>query len=448
MDKVKKISFPKGSLKFVKIQSKPMPIPDYKDLSKREFVNNMFESYFPNKKKETLPMDIQDQINSNQLHIKDMRMYLKGLPGDAIKNNYRITFKHPKWSKVLGTIQVDSNKKNLRDTLKGIADAFRKKKDNFRKLRFKEKSQEIKAYDHALLKYKVSGGCIFMPEVKDGVYVMFLKEQERKIVFGDKQPKETDQKYVGIELEFLCNVDKNVLGNKLFDAGLGRYVTVKEDHSIKCSHGRNPFECEEHKGVEHAHELCIIAKENEYVEVVRKVTVILEELKATVNKTCGMHVHVDCRTRDPEKVYQNLVSSQAILLRMNPKSRIEKYARLNKERDFEMAKNNGGDRGGHIDEGRYYAINAKAYTKHKTIEIRVHAGTVDFKKITNWANILVCIANCKERYVRSFATINTFCKRFGIADEVQEYIKDRINKFKIKVEGGVEVAPEAERGVA
>lgn len=292
-----------------------------------------------------------------------------------------------------------------------------------------------------------------MPNLTQGVFIKFLKDQERKIVFAPKYPKEANDKYVGVELEFLSPVDKEVLGGKLYDLGMGKFVTLKEDHSIKCSHGSYPTDCAEHRGNEWAHELCVIAKEGEFKEVITTICKLLNELKCTVNKTCGMHVHLDCRNRDAEKVYQNLISAQGILLRMNPKSRVEKYAKQNKERDFKIAMTQGGAGNGgmRIDEGRYYAINAKSFNTHKTIEVRVHAGTVDVVKITNWITMLVRIGSTVERYVRSFNTIPTFCKRFGINDvDLQKYIQERIDKFKIKLDEAAdrEIVPEAEQGVA
>lgn len=453
--KVNKVSFPKGSLKFKKMPVKAQPKINYKELSRREEVNRILEKNFPHEQKLKLPGDLVESMANNANHIRYWRKEMAKLTSPGSTSSYEITFTHPKWSKFLdhnkkpfGSITIKSDKNNLNETLKLIASKFKEKKNEYRKLRFKTKTSKIKSYDNTAINYNISGGCIYMPEVTEGVFLKFMKDEDRKIVYGDKIPKDTEHKYVGIEIEFLCPANRDVLGSKLYDLGLGRHVTLKADHSIKCSHGNYPSDCQEHRMKEWAHELCIIAKESEYSAIVGKVCKLLEELKATVNKSCGMHVHLDCRTRDPEKVYQNLVSSQNILLRMNPKSRIETFARVTKERDFEMAKTRGGDREGRVDHDRYYAINAKAYNRHKTIEIRAHAGTVDFIKITNWINILTNIANCAEKYTRSFATINTFCKRFGISNEVQTYIEERINKFKIKVEGGNEVAPEAERGVA
>ena len=443
-----KISFPKGSLKFEKIMLKPNGVKfDFKSMISRKNYSKQIEDMYPNTKKVELPSDIYQSLLTNQAELKKQRKILNDIKYNGFNNSYKIIFKHPKWYPIVGDITVSSDKEGLKKTLEVILEEFRLRKANYRMFRNRNKNVHIESL-RTDINYNISGGCIFMPSITQGVFLKFLKDQERKIVFSPKYPRETNEKYVGVELEFLCPIDKDMLGGKLYDAGLGRHITLTDDHSIKCSHNTYPSDCNEHKGNLFAHELCIISKENEYKEIFVKVCKVLNDEQAIVNKSCGMHVHIDCRNRDAEKVFQNLMSSQGVLLQMNPKSRIEKFAKKNVERDFEYAMRNGGNRDGSRGEGRYYAINALAYAKHKTIEVRAHAGTVDFTKITNWVAILISVANIEERYTRNFNVINTFCKRFAISAELQAYIQERVDKFQIKIEDEREIIPEAERGVA
>jgi hypothetical protein len=321
---------------------------------------------------------------------------------------------------------------------------FKAKKNVYRTLRKRNKSIRHEGFK-CNISYDITGGVINMPNVTEGIYLKFLKDNESKIVFTRKSPKEgSKDNHVGIELEFLCKATSDKLGLKLYEAGVGKYVTLKTDPSIKCSHESSPSDCGQCNNKIFSHELCIIVNEVNYKDVMKSVCEVLNKEDAVINKSCGMHVHIDCRNRDAEKVYQNLFSSQNVLLRMNPKSRIEKWAKKNDERDFKIASN------GHSRDDRYYAINAMAFQKYGSIEIRVHSGTVDYTKITNWVSLLVSIANCSERYVRSFNTIKTFCTRFSISETLQTYIEERISKFKIVIDevSGSEMIPEAERGVA
>lgn len=455
-----KLCFPKGSLTFDRLTTKQptqqFGIEEQKTLTNMEKFNRLIEKFYPHEVKTTaLPNTALDAVHTVQADIQNYRQMLKNY-GVSDTNDYKITFRHPRWSKIFeanklhGNIELVANFTNLKAMLGQVRDEFKARKNEVRRFRMRSKTTKIKGL-MANITYNVSGGVIHMPELKEGVYLRFMKQQERKIVFTNKFPKEIASNYVGIELEFLAPITKEALGELLYDANLGRYVTLTDDGSIKCTHGANLNNCDKGcYGKEFSHELCIIAKESEYKGVMETVCKVLSEVKANVNKTCGMHVHMDCRSRDAEKVYQNLMSAQKVLLRMNPKSRIEKYAKENVERDFLIAKEKGGDPDGRIDENRYYAINAKAFNKHKTIEVRIHAGTIDFTKITNWIEILICVASCEQRYVKVLNSIKTFCVRFGIPERLHSYIKERIDKFKIVTdqEGNDVKIPEAERGVA
>lgn len=398
-----KLSFAKGSLKFSKIIYKPEEV-------KSSNTNIVLQECVFKKKY----IDISEEEMKNDT-----------------SDCYKISFKHPKWYPIVPLIEIESKRENINSALKKMVLQFKEHKDNHRKLRTREKSYRHNAFKYDL-KYFVSGGIIHMPQVKEGVYIKFLKDQEKRIVFTAKSPKDNTN-YVGIELEFICDFNQEKLGFMLFDVGVGKQVTVTSDGSLRCCGDNNqPESCSEHKG-KHLHELCILLKENDYEDTMKKVCNVLAKANAVVNKSCGMHVHLDMRTRDADKAYQNLVSAQNILFKMNPNSRTEKYAKKITERDLAIARKSG---------ERYHGINPIALNKHNTIEIRIHSGTIDFTKITNWIAILIKIANHSERIVKNYVSMNSFCKDFGINDNIKVYMKERINKFKSKEDG------EAERGVA
>lgn len=452
-----KFSFPKGSLKFKKLSENKvneiektekwkMNLKDY--ILRKKYVD-LIEKTYPMINDGEMRIDMPEEVCSgfktSQSKLNKMREAMKNTKSFPSKVGYEVKFVHPKWSKVIGEIIMKSEGSSIKETLNKILVEFQKKKKAHRQFRFKAKKVKIESLKTDIT-YNVSGGVIYMPEVREGVYVKFLKEQEKRIVFSNKTPKELSQNYVGVEIEFLSNISPDELGLKLYQAGLGRFVTLKEDGSIKCSHGNYPSNCNEHKVKEYAHELCVIAKEGEYVDILKKACKVLEEVKATVNKSCGMHTHIDMRNRNPDMAYQNLISSQHILLKMNPASRTEKFAKKNNQRNFQEATVRGGNTGGNYDEERYYGINAKSFPKHQTIEIRFHAGTIDFTKITNWVAILLKIVNHSEAIVKSFISINTFCKQYDIEDSLKAYIDERIKKFAVK--GETEMIPEAETGAA
>lgn len=119
-----------------------------------------------------------------------------------------------------------------------------------------------------------------------------------------------------------------------------------------------------------------------------------------VNKTCGLHVHLDAR--DNERRVAGIRASKLydaieILKDLVPDSRLKEC--FCSEKDLHKGVNHyckvvkpefNGD--------RYTAINLDAYKKYRTIEVRMAAGSLNAKKIWHWAKFLLCISNAKNRY--------------------------------------------------
>lgn len=228
-----------------------------------------------------------------------------------------------------------------------------------------------------------------------------------------KIPRTAD-KYVGIELEFFSKVDADQLGYRLFKAGVSKNVQLKHDGSIRAE-----------DDTPHPHEICILAKEDEYEGVVQKVSKVLEDVGSKVNKSCGMHVHLDMRARDRDTVFANLVSSQNILYAMNPASRLEevngqRYCAYTRSRRIDQQSS------------RYHGINGQAFARHQTIEVRIHSGTFQARKIINWVKLLIHIANRTEAVARSSSKLRGFVKQFELPMDLAEYIVERIKKFADK----------------
>jgi hypothetical protein len=119
---------------------------------------------------------------------------------------------------------------------------------------------------------------------------------------------------------------------------------------------------------------------------------------AFVDKTCGLHVHVDARhlpigpedsaLHTPRDTYQRLLEMQHLLKKMIPRSRWNNaYCRFRSNCRSATPYGPGGKRIRYHD-CRYSAINWMAYHEHKTIEFRCGSGSVNPIKIESWA--LVC----------------------------------------------------------
>lgn len=120
---------------------------------------------------------------------------------------------------------------------------------------------------------------------------------------------------------------------------------------------------------------------------------------AWVDKTCGLHVHVDARHLrkpgmgaddhmdldlcDAAETYDRLTLLYPVLKRLVPRSRWNnKYCRFYNNRggsDTYRRPGNG---------DRYAAINWCSYARHRTIEFRLGSGSTNLVKIESWA--LLC----------------------------------------------------------
>lgn len=229
--------------------------------------------------------------------------------------------------------------------------------------------------------------------------------------------------FVGVELEFVAKVPQDILESLLVTAKLSGNVCCVGDGSLR------PDPDHYGPGIrQYCHEVTIIAKQENIKGVIERVCAVLnsEQVAAYVNNTCGMHVHLDMRHRDPNVCYRNLYNALPVLAAMVPKNRTNgeeggRYCALNEYSDFIVSGNR---------ENRYRAINPEAYKKHKTLEVRLHSGTTNFNKISNWVSILTSIVDKKEMSLGRCFVANDLQLSFSLNDALVEYIKMRIKKFE------------------
>ena len=112
----------------------------------------------------------------------------------------------------------------------------------------------------------------------------------------------------------------------------------------------------------------------------KKVCAFLKSKGAYVNKTCGLHVHLDVRGYDQDKhmnVAYNLESSIKYMTKIIDKSRLDN--------DYCEPRMCFYD--------RYVFVNA---SNLNTIEVRAHHGTIDYDTIYNWCVFLHRIKTAKN----------------------------------------------------
>lgn len=223
---------------------------------------------------------------------------------------------------------------------------------------------------------------------------------------------QTQDKHIGVEIEFACKQDNNFVCDMLFEAGVGRNVQVKRDGSIVVD-GDYP----------HQVEVTILAKQTEIYDVIKKICDVLNtKLNVRIDKSCGLHVHVDMRTRDHIKSFYNLVRMQKFLYSMVPAKRKASrrengYSQVVESPEWSVP----GD--------HYYGINSEAWNKYKTLEIRMHCGTSQTRKINNWISLLVGIVDAPKLTSAIPDTIKDMQDTLGLSDGHIKYVESRLAKF-------------------
>lgn len=267
------------------------------------------------------------------------------------------------------------------------------------------------------------------------------KEQikREKLIRLDRPKKpRLKHKHVGVEIEFFCPHNEDVIKDALIEAGVDKYCELKEDGSIQpgdeneignrehaegcgawdCCGGDqacSECSCGQFSSELQGHELAICATEKLIPEVIDKICVILESLKAEVNSSCGLHVHLDMRHRDAKKAWLNLTRNQALMYSMVPKSRLNSdYCRPSPV--WVPLSHGAAD--------RYSGINPQALEHHKTLEVRLHSGTVDAEKIKNWVKIVSKLSDT-PKIIKNLSEL-----RDHFDKDLYDYIKARLVQFE------------------
>ncbi len=256
----------------------------------------------------------------------------------------------------------------------------------------RESAAAIEQEDKSIMgfKYSTIGGVFTTSgaiKALQGTQNSYARIRERKIPHPMFKTN-----FVGVELEFFCKQRRGDLEKILADAGLASFANVKEDVSIKPTDAR-PY----------GHEVTLLCKEEFLVATLTKLCGVLKSplVDADVNESCGLHVHLDMRNRSHETAYFNFVKALPLLNKLIPKTRINnRYCRTNTDETYEQFMRNDNQ-----DYRRRQAVNGEAYSKYKTIEIRMHSGSLNSTKIINWCLLLANIAAVPTKISSPISTV-------------------------------------------
>jgi hypothetical protein len=130
----------------------------------------------------------------------------------------------------------------------------------------------------------------------------------------------------------------------------------------------------------------------------KKATRALLASGATVNKQTGLHVHVGADEYGVEAIARlvwNWNLAHNTLGALVAKSRLNNHfcqpvALYNLDAWVEHVRNNNIS---NAQGGRYYSLNLNSYSRHSTVEFRLHHGTLNGSKVKAWAEFVSAMAN-------------------------------------------------------
>lgn len=146
-----------------------------------------------------------------------------------------------------------------------------------------------------------------------------------------------------------------------------------------------------------------ILKGDSGIAALKKVCEALEETNCSVNRSCGLHVHLHAADADFSQVknFTKLyVKHEPAMDSIMPPSRRgsgAQYVRSNLERhtsvesalsQISRATNMNDLASAVCGSNRYHKLNTQSFWNYGTIEVRHHSGTIEFEKISNWIKLL------------------------------------------------------------
>lgn len=272
--------------------------------------------------------------------------------------------------------------------------------------------KEEYSFNYGLTVPKMDG--VFLE--KDSVLKAMFKKVRMEMK-NNKTPTDSKTRYVGVEIELAAVENREVLCDAIFAAGIAKHICVKDDGSIGYG-ARDGMDSKLREKFPNTHEVCVLAKESEIEDVITKLCNVLNKvLHTAIDKTCGLHVHFDMRNRDHKISFNNLVLSQQFLYAMLPAQRRNSgYSFPIKGSDYRDV------------ESRYHGVNATAYKKYKTLELRMHSGTTSDNKINNWIRLGIAICDA-PKFTAAPTTVAAFKAAANLSAEVTEYVVSRVTKF-------------------
>ncbi len=249
--------------------------------------------------------------------------------------------------------------------------------------------------------YNLKGGVFDRP----GMIVAKDRGMRRLLVEKTKKPMTADS-YVGIELEYASTMSVALLREMVADMRLHRHIRVVNDRSIIPS-----------LYYPHQVEICVLSKFADLSDTFTKLGQLITGDVFQSNPSCGLHVHLDARHGDVRRMYANLVTMQPLLFQLADISRRNNgYCRSVISPDITAP----------FDEDHYAAISKLSYTKHRSVEVRIHHGTLDLNVVERWVRLLKAIADYEGHLDTAFPPLTLLKSYIKPSEDLLKYVEERV----------------------
>lgn len=215
-----------------------------------------------------------------------------------------------------------------------------------------------------------------------GEYRLAYMGKMRAQFMQPKAPRENDaRRWVSVEIECIIGTLNEAFYDHALQLNIAPYVCVKGDGSLRRNDGDtkgNPVE------------IVVSAPKEEIERVIEATCQALAACEAYVNKTCGLHIHLDMRNFDRNTAFSNLVAGQKVLRSLVPEHRVKnRFCKPVGRRDWPA------------NDDRYKAVNHCAWRRHRTVEVRLFAGCIDATKIIGYVKVCSAMAYAKDPVKRA-----------------------------------------------
>ena len=205
----------------------------------------------------------------------------------------------------------------------------------------------------------------------------------------------TEQRPFGVEIEFKSPLTREQIAAELSAAGIDAQAEGYNHRTA--SHWKLVYDA----SVQNGHELVSppMAFNAESFAEIETVCRVLAAIGARVDRQCGLHVHHDAAGLSDREIVkavatyvkyeahidqimpmsrrgQNNSMLKSLYVMGSPKATIQAVNRCKSRQDLV-----------NLYRDRYYKVNVHSLSRHGTLEIRHHSGTIEAAKIVNWVKL-------------------------------------------------------------